>query len=346
MLKRIYPRVALVAGCAAALVACNSAGTDGEAAQTKIVLAAYTTPREAYGEIIPMFQEAWRTKTGEEVAFEESYVGSGTQSRAIVEGFEADIAALSLAADISRIQEAGLITHDWRAGASEGMVSRSVVAFAVRPGNPKGIFDWPDLARPGVEIVMPNPKTSGGAQWNVLAAYGAAVQGHVPGVHAGDPESARGFLGAILANVTVMDKAARESITSFEKGIGDVAVTYENEVLVGRQSGQDYELVIPASTILIENPVALVDAYADKHGVREAAEAFIAFLTDVDAQVVFADHGLRSVAAEVAEQTSDRYPPVEHLFTIDDLGGWSEVTPAFFGEEGIFTQTMAEVQSR
>jgi sulfate transport system substrate-binding protein len=310
----------------------------------KLILGAYTTPREAYKELIPIFQQQWKEKTGQTVEFEESYLGSGAQSRAIVEGFEADIAALSLEADITRIVDAGLITHDWKSGPYKGMVSDSVVAFAVREGNPDGIQDWDDLARPGIEILTPNPKTSGGAMWNVLAAYGAARRGFVEGIAKEDETAAQGYLVALLNNVTVMDKAARESITNFEKGIGDVAITYENEVLVGQQAGLNYELVIPRSTILIENPLAVVDSYADQHGTREVAEAFVEFLFSRQAQEIFAEHGLRSVDPEVAKATAAQYPPVEDLFTIEYFGGWEKATPEVFGETGIFTQVLSQAQ--
>ena len=309
----------------------------------KLTLGAYTTPREAYRELIPIFQKQWKEKTGQDVEFEESYLGSGAQSRAIVEGFEADVAALSLEADISRIEKAGLITHDWKGGPTKGMVSDSIVVFAVRPGNPKGIHDWADLAKDGVEILTPNPKTSGGAMWNVLALYGAALRGFVDGVPEGDEAAAADFLLKVLNNVTVMDKGARESITNYEQGVGDVAITYENEVLVGQMNGQKYEMVIPRSTILIENPIAVVDAYADKHGTRAVAEAFVAFLLTKEAQDVFAKYGLRSVDPQVAQATAAQYPPVQDLFTIDFFKGWAEATPAFFGENGIYTQTVGKI---
>jgi sulfate transport system substrate-binding protein len=312
---------------------------------TTIVLGAYTTPREAYGKLLPIFKEQWKQQTGQDVTFQESYQGSGAQSRAIVEGFEADIAALSLEADISRIQKAGLITHDWKSGTYKGMVSNSVVVFAVRKGNPKGIKDWADLAKPGIQILTPDPKTSGGAQWNILALYGAAKRGFVEGVPKDDDAAAIEFLKSILKNVAVMDKGARESITNFEKGVGDVAITYENEVLVGQAAGQDYEMVIPRSSILIENPVAVIDTHVDKHGNRKLAEAFVAFLLSPEAQKVFADTGgLRSVDPAVAKETSSRYPPVEDLFPIGYFGGWSEATPKYFGEDGIYSKVIAEVQ--
>jgi len=344
MLRKItWAPVMLIflAACSSAPVG-NSAPSSGEA--LKLTLGAYTTPREAYKELIPIFQEQWKEKTGQEVVFEESYLGSGAQSRAIVEGFEADVAALSLEADVNRIQEAGLITHDWKNGPYQGMVSTSIVSFAVRSGNPKGIHDWADLSKPGVEILTPNAKTSGGAMWNILALYGAAKRGYVEGVPKDDDAAASEFLLAILKNVTVMDKGARESITNFEKGVGDVAITYENEVLVGQMNGQNYDLVIPRSTILIENPVAVVDAYEDKHGVREVAEAFVDFLFTKEAQEIFARYGLRSVDPEVAKSTSDRYPVVQDLFKVDYFDGWEQIIPAFFGDQGIYTLTVAKVQ--
>jgi sulfate transport system substrate-binding protein len=328
------------------LAACTGAG-NGDAAsldEVNLILGAYTTPREAYAEIIPLFQADWLERTGQQVTFEESYLGSGAQSRAVVDGFEADIVALSLEADVNRIQEAGLITHDWKAGEQHGIVTTSVVAFAVRAGNPLNIEDWADLAQPGIEILTPNPQTSGGAMWNILGLYGAAQRGQVQGVPADDPTAATAFLIEVLRNVTVMDKSARDSITNFEQGVGDLAITYENEVLVGRQAGQDYELVIPASTILIENPVAIVDANVDEHGTREAAEAFVEFLFTPEAQEIFARHGLRVVDPGVAEATAAEYPPVDDLFTIQYFGGWAQATPDIFGEQGVFTHALLEVQ--
>ncbi len=353
-------RRTLVLLSAILVVSISSAACGGNASQTTssgdraaeptspitIILGAYTTPREAYGRLIPLFQEQWKQQTGQDVVFEESYLGSGAQSRAIVEGFEADVTALSLEADVTRIQQAGLITHDWQDNPTNGMVSDSIVAFAVRKGNPKGIDDWADLAKPGVQILTPNPKTSGGAMWNVLALYGAALRGYVEGVPANDEAAALDFLKAVLKNVTVMDKGARESITNFEKGVGDVAITYENEVLVAQMQGEDYDLIIPRSTILIENPIAVIDAHVDQHGSRAAAVAFVQFLLSRPAQEIFAQHGLRSVDPAVAQATADKYPPVEDLFTIAYFGGWEAATPAIFGDDGVFTKALVEVQSK
>ncbi|MCO6452351.1 MAG: sulfate ABC transporter substrate-binding protein [Caldilineales bacterium] len=335
--------VGLMAACGGTA---NNAEPDVEVGSdpVRLVLGAYTTPREAYGELIPIFQQQWKEQTGQEVIFEESYLGSGAQSRSIVEGFEADVAALSLEADITRIANAGLITHDWKDNPTNGMVSDSIVVIGVRKGNPKGIRDWADLAQPGLEVLTPNPKTSGGAMWNILGVYGAALRGHVAGIPADDEAAAQQFLVDVLNNVTVMDKSARDSITNFEKGVGDAIITYENEILVGQQAGQDYEYIIPTSTILIENPVAVVDTHADRHNTRSVAEAFVAFLLTPEAQRVFAEHGLRSVDAEVAEATSNRYPPVDDLFTIEQFGGWPEATPNIFGDDGVYTSLLSQVQ--
>lgn len=344
-LKRLFPIMCAGLLIAAFLASCSGAAPEtGSRDQVKITLGAYTTPREAYREIIPLFQQYWKQKTGQDVIFEESYLGSGAQSRAVVEGFEASIVALSLEADIQRIQRAGLITHDWKARPFGGMVSTSVVSFAVRDGNPKNIQDWHDLARADIEVLTPNPRMSGGAMWNILALYGAALRGYVQGVPADDPAAAQDFLLEVLKNVSVMDQSARESITNFEKGIGDVAITYENEVLVGQMHGIDYDLVIPRSTILIENPVALVDVYVDRRGNRAAVEAFLEFLFTEEVQTIFARYGLRSPDPEVAAATASQYPPVEDLFTIAFFDGWDAATVDIFGDQGVFTLTLARSQ--
>lgn len=322
---------------------CGEAGSTPSDDEVRLVLAAYTTPREAYGEIIPRFQAYWEAETGQRVVFEESYLGSGAQSRAVIEGFEADIVALSLEADVTRIQNAGLITHDWKAGEYRGTVTTSIVAFAVRQGNPKNIQDWADLATPGIEILTPNPNMSGGAMWNILGLYGAALRGQIADVSANDHAAAAEFLRQVLMNVSVMDKSARESILSYEMGIGDLAITYENEVLVGRNSGQHYELVIPTSTILIENPIAVVDANVEKHGNRAVAEAFIEFLYTREAQDIYARHGLRVVNPESATAAASSFPEVEDLFTIDYFGGWDTVMVDYFGQEGIFNTVIQQV---
>ena len=320
---------------------CGGGRSNGN--KVTLILGGYTTPREAYGKgIIPAFQKSWKEKTGQDVEFRESYQGSGAQSRAIIGGFEADIAALSLEGDIDKIVEAGLITHDWRSKPNRGMVSTSIAVIAVRQGNPKGIRDWPDLTRPGLNVLTPDPKTSGGAQWNINAIYGAALRGYA-GVPQDDPAAAKQFLREVFRNMSILDKGARESITNYEKGVGDVAITYENEVVVGRQAGQTYDYVIPRSTILIENPVALIDKYADKHGARQVAEAFVNFLWEKESQRAYAKYGLRPVDAEVAAEVQGQYPKVEDLWKIDFLGGWARVSKEIYGPDGVYTKVFEEL---
>lgn len=317
-------------------VACagNNDRTPTSGAQT-LTLGAYTTPREAYREILPAFTAEWQAKHGGTLMFEESYLGSGAQARAIAAGFEADLAALSLEPDLETLVQAGLITHDWKSRALGGMVSRSVVVIAVRPGNPKNIKSWDDLRRPGIKVLTPNPRTSGGAMWNVAAIYGAALRG-MTSARAGDSAAAEALLRDIIANVAIMDKGARESILTFESGVGDAAITYENEVLVSKASGKPIDFVTPRGTILIENPIAVIDAYASKRGTLAAAEAFVQFLASPDGQRKYAKHGLRPADEKIAAEFAEQYPDVAGLFTIRDLGGWNTVIKALFAPGAAF----------
>jgi sulfate/thiosulfate-binding protein len=313
----------------------------------QVTLAGYSTPAEAYAKIIPLFQADYKAKTGQAVTFATSFAGSGAQSRAVIGGLEADVVALALAPDVDNIAKAKLITHDWTTAVHQGIVSNSVVAFAVRKGNPKGIKDWADLAQPGLNVLTPDAATSGGARWNILGLYGAALRGQIAGVGKDDQKGAQDFLAAVLKNVTVFDKDARTSVTTFEKGIGDVAITYENEVLLGRQRGQDYELVIPRSTILIETPVAVVDANIDKHGNRAAAEAFVSFLFTPPAQQVFAQFGFRPVDPGVAQNTAGQFPVVADPFTVDHFGGWAKAAQDVFNQDtGIYYLALAAAQGK
>jgi len=340
-------RSVLFAGCLCLLVfSPQGCSRSSDGSRVTLILGGYTTPREAYKKgIIPAFARAWKEKTGQNIEFQESYQGSGAQARAIAGGFEADIAALSLEPDIESIANAGLISHDWKRGPNSGMVSTSLVVIAVRPGNPKNILNWPDLAQPGINVLTPDPKTSGGAQWNINAIYGAALRGFA-GVAKDDPAAAEELLRRIFQNVSIMDRGARESITTYEKGVGDAAITYENEVLVALQAGLKYDYVIPASTILIENPVALVDANVDKHGTRAAAEAFIEFLSSAEAQRIFAKYGLRPVNKSVAEEVKEQFPPVQDLWRVDYLGGWTKVAGTIYGPEGAYTRAIAGRQGK
>ena len=327
--------------CATVLLGLAACGKSN-AGEGELVLAAYTTPREAYGKaIIPAFVEHWKEKSGKTISFKESYQGSGAQARAVAEGFEADIVALSLAPDIEKLVEADLVDAAWDDGEHGGMVSLSLVVIAVREGNPKGIQDWPDLAREDVEVVTPNVRTSGGAMWNVAAIYGAALRGKA-GVPADDPAAAEAFLSKILGNVRVMDKGARESLVNFENGVGDAAITYENEVLEAQRSGKPIEYVIPKATLLIENPAAVVKTYATKRGTTETAEAFTAFLVDPATQKSFADHGYRPVIEGVQSETE--FPQVEDLFTVADLGGWESLLEKVFAADAVYDRALAQAR--
>ena len=327
-------------------VAFSACGKGGPVQEEEIVLTlgAYTVPREAYEkEIIPAFQKMWLEKTGQTVKFQESYIASGAQSRAIQQGFEADIAALSLEKDVDRLKESGLISHDWKSGPYGGFVTRSVVVIAFREGNPKQIAGWEELAKDGVEVLYPSPKTSGGAMWDVAAIYGAGLKISEDRTGESDLEYAKQLLKSIQRNVKAMDKSGRASVTTFENGIGDALVTYENEILLRCLQGREIPFVIPEATILIENPISVIDANVDKHGTREAAEAFVEFTLSEEAQRAFTRFGFRPVNGEVAAEFADRYPRPRLLFDISYLIGWYSVHESIFGQYGVWTRIMEEL---
>jgi len=335
--------VILIIGiCLFSLTDCKK-DIEKEAGKVTITLGSYTVSKEVYqNEIIPMFKQFWKDSTGQEVLFNESYIASGAQSRAITMGFEADIAALSLEHDINRLQEADLITHDWKAGLNGGFVTRSIVVMAVREKNPKGIADWKDLMRKDVEVIYPSPKTSGGAMWVVNAIYGAGLKLSEQNMGQIDPEYAKNFLSSIQKRVKVMDKSGRASVTTFETGIGDVLLTYENEVILRNKMGKTMPYIIPDATILIENPVALVDKNVEKHGNRAVVEAFIRFLHTENVQKSFAEYGFRPVNQKVLADFKDVYPIPQYLFDINFLGGWDKVEEEIYGPDGIWTRIFEE----
>lgn len=328
-----------------ALASCGKqGGEDSRGAADRLVLAAYTVPKEAYEkEIIPAFQKHWLEKTGRRLVVDQSYEASGAQARAVVGGFEADVVALSLEGDVDKVAEAGLITHDWKAAHGGGIITRSVVAIGCREGNPRNIRGWDDLARDDVEVLYPNPKTSGGAMWCVNAIYGAGLKISEASRGAADSSVARDLLKRVQRRVKVMDKSGRESVTTFERGIGDALVTYENELLLRKLQGREIPFVVPDATILIENPAAIVDKNADKHGVRELAEEFVAFLWTEEAQRAFARYGFRPVSPTVAAEFEAVYPTPPLLFDMEYLGGWTRVREALYGPEGIWTRITVEL---
>jgi len=312
--------------------------------EVTLTLGAYTVPKEAYeNEIIPGFQKYWLKKTGQTVRLHESYIASGAQSRAIQAGFEADIAALSLYEDVERLRESGLITHDWADCRCKGIVTRSVVVIAFREGNPHNIRDWQDLTREDIEVLYPNPKTSGGAMWDINAIYGAGLKISERKTGVPNPEFARNRLKSIQRRVRVMDKSGRASVTTFENGIGDALVTYENEVILRQKQGRAMPYIVPEATLLIENPIAVIDASVDKHGNRELAEAFVEFVLSREAQTSFARYGFRPVDEEVAAEFAGQYPAPSLLFDISYLGGWPQVIKEIYGPSGIWTKIMEEL---
>ena len=315
-------RSVLLAGVAA-LVGPLAAGA---AQETTLTLVAYSTPREAYEEIIPLFQAS---DAGQGIAFDQSYGASGDQSRAVEGGLPADVVALSLAPDVDRLVEPGLVAEDWADDEYNGMVTESVVVFAVRPENPKGIQTWDDLLRDDVEVITPNPLTSGGAKWNIMAAWGAQTE------QGKTEEESTEYLRGLFENVPVQDKSAREALQTFLGGKGDVLLAYENEVITAQQAGETLDYVLPEQTILIENPVAVVAESENP----EQAQAFVDFLRTPEAQRVFGEKGYRPVVDEVLAEFD--YVEPAGLFTIADFGGWEEVNPKFFDPD---TGIVAEVQ--
>ena len=279
----------------------------------KLSLVAYSTPQEAYQELIPAFQ---KTSAGKGVDFNQSYGASGDQERAVEAGLKADVVALSLAPDIDKLVKAGKVDANWNKNRFRGFVTNSVVVLAVRKGNPKNIRTWDDLIKPGVEVITPNPFTSGGARWNVMAAYGAQLaQGK-------SPQEALAYLTQLFKNVAVQDKSAREALQTFTGGKGDVLISYENEAITAQQKGESIDYVIPDQTILIQNPAAVTKDS------KPEAKSFLDFLWTPQAQKIYASKGYRSVIPSLVDKS--KYPAPKNLFTIDKLGGWSLVTDKFF----------------
>jgi sulfate transport system substrate-binding protein len=288
-----------------------------------MTLVAYSTPREVYEQLTKDFAA---TEAGAGVSFDESYAASGEQSRAVAAGLPADIVAFSLEPDVTRLVDEGLVDGSWKEDEFAGMVTESVVVFAVRPGNPKGIRTWADLAKDGVEVITPNPFTSGGAQWNVMAGYGAQLE------QGKSEQEAVDYLRDLFRNVSVQDKSAREALQTFVGGKGDVLLAYENEAILAQSKGEDLDYVVPDQSILIENPIAVV-------GDDPKAAAFVEFARSEAAQRVFGEAGYRPVRDEVLADFD--YPTPPGLFTIADLGGWSSVREEFFDVE---TGIMADIQ--
>jgi sulfate/thiosulfate transport system substrate-binding protein len=306
----------------------TACGGSASGSGAKLSLVAYSTPREAYGKIVPAFE---KTADGKGIGFDESYGASGEQARSVLAGLGADIVAFSLEPDMTKLVDAKLVDKSWNQNAYHGMVTDSVVVFVVRPGNPKHIRTWDDLLKPGVDVITPNPFTSGGARWNVMAAYGAWLK------EGSTPAQAVTKLEQLFKNVSVQNKSAREALQTFTSGKGDVMLAYENEAYFAKQSKQPIDYVTPKTTILIENPVAATSDSANP----KAAKAFLDFLYTPAAQRIYAENGYRPVVKSVAAEFAKTFPNDATTFTIDSLGGWAKVMTQFFDPE---KGTMADIE--
>ena len=321
----------------AALVAAASLAPSARAADLTLLNASYDPTRELYQEFNAAFAARWKAKTGQSVVVNQSHGGSGKQARAVLDGLDADVVTLALAYDVDAIQQAGLIAPGWQKRLPWNSAPyTSTIVFLVRKGNPKGIKDWSDLARPGVSVITPNPKTSGGARWNYLAAWGYALR--QPG---GSQARAREFVTRLYRNVPVLDSGARGATTTFvQRGIGDVLIAWENEALlaVDELGRETVEIVSPPTSILAEPPVALVDKVVDGKGTRAAAQAYLEYLYAPEGQEIAARHHYRPRLDAVAARHAAHFPKIA-LFTVDEVfGGWREAQKAHFADGGLFDQ--------
>ncbi|WP_169948991.1 sulfate ABC transporter substrate-binding protein [Microbispora sp. H11081] len=328
--RRLGAIAAAVVATTTLVTACggndNAGGGDG-GGKVKLALVAYSTPQAAFGEIIKAYQ---KTPEGKNITFTQSYGASGDQSRAVANGLQADIVEFSLETDITRLVKAGIVAEDWNSGPTKGMLTQSVVVIGTRKGNPKGLKTWDDLVKPGVEVLTPNPFTSGAARWNLLAGYGAKSN------NGADQAAGIAYLDALLKNVPVQDDSGRKALQTFTGGKGDALLTYENEAIFAQQNGQELDYTIPDWTLLIENPVAVTKNSAHP---KEAAD-FLKYLYSTEAQTIFAKNGYRPVVEGI---TGFNWPTPPQLFTIQDLGGWDKITSEFFDPK---TGKVAEIERK
>ena len=300
----------------------------------QLTLVSYAVTRSAYEKIIPKFVAKWQKEKGQKITFKQSYGGSGSQTRAVLDGLEADVVQLAVGSDVEKLAKAGLIKSGWEKEVpNNGIVTKSVVAIVTRPGNPKKVKGWSDLARKDVQTITANPKTSGGAKWNFLALWGSVTQ------TGGSEAKAKEFTTKVYNSVPVLPKDARESTDAFIKqGQGDVLLNYENEILLAKSKGENFPYIIPPVNISIDAPVAVVDKTVDKRGTRQVADAFVKYLFTPEAQTEFATVGFRPVNATVAGKFSSKFPKVPNLFTVATFGGWSAIDQKFFKDGGLFDQ--------
>ncbi len=307
-----------------------------EAKDLRLLNVSYDPTRELYQDVNAAFAKSWKEKTGDTLTIEQSHGGSGKQARSVIDGLEADVVTLALAYDIDAISSKGhLISPDWQKRLPNNSTPyTSTIVFLVRKGNPKGIKDWDDLIKPQVKIVTPNPKSSGGARWNFLAAWGYALK-----KNNNDEAKARDFVAKLYANVPILDTGARGATTTFvQRGIGDVLIAWESEALLSiKDSGADkFELVTPSISVLAEPPVTWVDRVVSKHGTQDVAKAYLEFLYTPEGQEIAAKNFYRPRSEDVAQKYSDKFPKLT-LFTVDEqFGGWQKAQKKFFDDNGVF----------
>lgn len=306
------------------------------AANVELLNVSYDPTRELYKDINVAFAAQLKAQTGDTLTVKQSHGGSGKQARSVIDGLEADVVTLALASDIDPLAKAKLLPSSWQQRLPNNSAPyTSTIVLLVRKGNPKNIKDWGDLIKPGVSVITPNPKTSGGARWNYLAAYAWALR-----QYGNDDAKAREYLGKLFKNVPVLDTGARGATTTFvQRGIGDVLLAWENEAFLSiDEFGADkFEIIVPSLSILAEPPVAVVDKYADKHKTRKLAEAYLNFLYTPEAQDIIGKHYYRPTSAEAVAKYADKFPKLD-LVTIADFGGWAKAQPEHFGDGGVFDQ--------
>jgi sulfate transport system substrate-binding protein len=307
-------------------------------AQTHLLNVSYDPTREFYEEYNRLFAQHWKATTGQDVVINQSHGGSGKQARAVIDGLEADVVTLALAYDIDAIaQNGGLLDKDWQSKLPNNSTPyTSTIVLLVRKGNPQHIHDWDDLIRPGIKVITPNPKTSGGARWNYLAAWGYALH-----KSNNNEQGARDYMKKLFANVPVLDSGARGSTTTFvQRGVGDVLIAWENEALLAlKEFGSDkFEIVVPSETILAEPPVAVVDSVARKHGTEKVARAYLEYLYSPEAQDLAARYFYRPRLKSVADRYAGVFPKVNTFTVLEGCGGWQNAQAKHFSDGGTFDQ--------
>lgn len=331
---------ALAIVLASTLSAC-SGGSDKSGDAVELTNVSYDPTRELYAAINPAFAAQWKEKTGQTVTFKMSHGGSGKQSRAIIDGLDADVATLALAYDIDAIADKGkLLPADWQKALPDNSSPyTSTIVFLVRNGNPKGVKDWGDLVKPGIEVITPNPKTSGGARWNFLAAWAYGRKA------SGSEQGAESYVKALYKQVPVLDSGARGATTTFvERGIGDVLLTWENEAfLAQKELGKDkIEIVVPSISILAEPPVAVIQKNAEKHATAQVAKAYLEYLYTPEAQTAIAKNFYRPRNADVAAKFNDQFPAISLVNIDKDFGGWAKAQKLYFDDGGVFDRITAK----